>query len=36
MEHVIDDDNLDASKPFKALLFAIYAFFDLINSKSEK
>jgi len=35
MEHVVDDEDSDASKSFKALIVAIYAFFDLINSSQK-
>ena len=35
LEHVVDDDVSEASKSFKALILAIYAFFDLINSSQK-
>jgi len=31
LEHVVDDDDSDASESFEALVLAIYSFFDLIN-----
>ena len=35
LEHAVDDNDSDASKSFKALVLAIYAFFDLINSSQR-
>jgi hypothetical protein len=35
LEHVVDDDVSEASKSFKALILAINAFFDLINSSQK-
>ena len=35
LEHVVDDDVSEASKSFKALILAIYEFFDLIKSSQK-